>query len=353
MGDCRLGCAKEYNLLITDRCGGSTVAELQFERLTWQRVRDDVSTAQVTVPQGADCCGQLENVRTWRNELHVIRDGEEVWCGPIVVQPNCRSGVTIVAWDMFAWLGKRVIRERRCYDPDCGGTAATGPAIAEQLIRDGLAPDDPCLLDYLTVVPGGLRQERDYLVNSAYVLAALKDLARGGLDFTAIGRRLLVMPEGATLGRTDLLTCDHFMDDVCVTADGANAATRAVVTGKAGDNQTVVSGAAGGVDPYYGLLEVLLDDSTVKTAAAAQAQAAGLLASSDPSRLLVQPPQASALTPDAPVCINELVPGVEVPVALDCTCRGAVQSMRLDKLDVTVTAAGEKVAPLLSPVGAA
>jgi hypothetical protein len=349
--DCQLGCNPDYKLLVTDRGGGATVAEVEFEELKWGRVLDDVSTAQVTVPAG--CCGELGGIRSWRHELHVIRDGDEQWCGPITIAPNCRSGVTLVAWDMFAWLGKRVIRSRRCYDPECGGSAATGPAIAEQLIRDGLDPDDPGLLEYLTVVPGGLLQERDYLANSAYVLNALRDLARGGLDFTAIGRRLLVMPEGATLAATPLLTCEHFLGDVCTTDDGANAATRAVVTGKAADNETVVTGSAGDIDPYYGLLEVLLNDDTVKTASAAQAQAAGLLASSDPSRLLIQPPQGNALDPSAPVCIDQLIPGVKVPVALDCTCREALQEMRLTKLDVTVTAAGEKVAPLLSPVAAA
>lgn len=347
---CELGCDPTYNLVITDRCAASTLMEVPFTQLRWQRVQDGVSETQVTVPLTGDCCEKLANVRSWRHELHVIRDGDEVWSGPIVLQPNCRSGVTIIARDMFAWLGKRVIRTRRCFDPDCGGTAATGPAIAEQLIQDGLGPDDPCLLDFLTVVAGGLTQERDYLANSDYVLDALVDLAKGGIDFTAIGRRLIVAPNNSTLGRTALLTCDHFLGDVCTTDDGLGSATRAVVTGLAQDGTTVVSGAAGDTDPYYGLLEVLIDDDTVKTAAAAAAQATGLLAKSSPSRLLVQPPQGNGLDPKAPVCISDLVPGVTVPVALDCTCRDTMQDMKLIKLDVTVDANGEKVAPLLSPV---
>lgn len=342
---CRLGCDPDYTVLITDRCNGSTVGAFEFDTLTWGRVLDGISEAKVTIPAG--CCGKLANVRSWRHELHVIRADEEVWVGPIITQPNCRSGVTIQALDMLAWLGVRVIHEAHCYDPDCGGAPADPVLIAEALIRDGLEPDDPCLLEYLTVIAGGEAQERDYKAFSGYVLPALVDLARGGIDFTVAGRRIIVMPEGHSLGRTSMLTCEHFGGDVCTTEDGNGLATRAIVTGKAPDGTTVVSGSAGGVDPYYGLVEVLHDDETIKTASAASRQARGLVR--NPAPLLVQPPQGSALTPEAPVCINELVPGVEVPAVLDCTCRTASAQMRLVKLDVTVNAQGEQVRPLLAP----
>lgn len=345
---CKLGCDPEYHVLVTDRCGGATVAELAFSDLKWGRALDAVSEASVTIPPGK--CGRLADVRTWRHELHVIRDNDEVWSGPVTTVPQCRSGTTLVAQDFWAWLGVRVIHNQLCFDPTCGGTAATGVAIAQALIEDALAPDDPCLLKYLHAVAGGTTQERNYAANSAYALDALTDLAKGGLDFTAIGRRLVIMPEGGTLGQLALLTCDAFDGDVCTTEDGGAAATRAVVTGKAADGTTVVSGSAGGVDDYLGLVEVLVNDDSVRTATAAQTQAAGLLQPIPP--LLVQPPQGNGLTAEAPVCINELVPGVLVPVAMDCTCRPAEQMLRLTKLDVSVDAGGEKVAPLLSPVGA-
>jgi hypothetical protein len=350
---CRLGCDATYELTITDRCARNTLLSLDdFTRLTWGRVLDDVSRATVTLP--ADCCGKLADVRSWHNELHIFRNGAEVWSGPVVTQPNCRSGITLVAYDFLAWLGVRVIRQARCYDPDCGGAAEDPVQIAHRLVADALSPldgvpTDPCLMKNLLVIPGGQPQEREYKLRSAYVLAALKDLARGGLDFTAVGRSIILMPEGHSLGTTALLTCDAFADDVCVTEDGLAAATRAIVTGKANDGTTVVSGAAGGVDPFFGLIEVLHNDDSIRTAMGASRQAAGLVAGANPPPLLVQPPQGSSLTPEAPVCLEELVPGVEVPVVLDCTCRDAMQTMRLAKLDVTVDAAGEKVSPLLVP----
>ncbi len=340
-----LGCSSDYHVLIVDRQTQTTLMEVEFDRLTWQRTRDTTSQATVTVPY--NCCGKLADARSWRSELHVIRDSDEVWSGPIVLMPGCRSGTTIVAEDMFAWLGKRVIHANHVFP------ASPPVEIAEALVRDGLLPDDPGLLDSLMVIAGGTAQEREYDANSAYVLDSLEDLAKGGIDFTALGRRLILMPEGHVLGRTSLLTCENFLGDLCVTDDGGDAATRAVVTGKAADGTTVVSGSSGGVDDYYGLLEVLLDDSSVKTAAAAATQAAGLVAASQPDRLLVQPPEGNALDPKSPVTISELVPGVEIPLAIDCTCRTAHASMRLVKLDVTVDADGERVVPQTEPLSAA
>jgi hypothetical protein len=347
---CVLGCDPVYELLVTNRCGKATVTNLaNFERLTWGRVLDDVSQASVTMP--GNCCDQLADVRSWANELHIIRNGEEVWAGPIVTQPNCRSGVTFVAWDVSGWLDRRVIRARTCFDPACGGIAVDGPGIAERLVRAAFAPDDPCVLPTLTVIRGGPAQERDYLEASNYVMPALKDLAKGALDFTTIGRRIVLMPEGHLLGRTALLSCDSFGGDVCTTEDGLGLATRAFVQGKLPDNTTPVVGSSGGVDPFYGLVEVLVQDDSVRTEQAARNQAAGIVNARNPAPVLVQAPAGSALDPDAPVCINELVPGVEVPVLMDCTCRQVAQSMRLTKLDVTVDATGELVSPLLTPSG--
>lgn len=347
---CRLGCDASYELLVTSRCGRATVTVLSnFTSLTWGRTLDDVSTAQVTMP--GNCCDDINGIRSWGHELHVIRDGDEVWCGPIVTLPSCRSNVTFIAWDVAGWLQRRVIRARTCFDPDCGGVATDGPSIADRLVRDAFAPDDPCVLEYLTTITGGPAQERDYLAASGYTIDALKDLSKGALDFTTVGRRLILMPEGYTLGRTARLTCDAFGDDVCATEDGLGLATMAYVAGKLADTTTTVSGSSGGLDAFYGLVEVLQADDSVRTVAAAEKQAAGIVNSRNPAPVLVQPPGASALSPEAPVCISELIPGVEVPVLLDCTCRQVSQMMRITKLDVTVDASGEQVSPLLVPTG--
>lgn len=338
---CLLGLCKadDYRVTIVDR-SGTTLTEVDFTSLEWSRELDAISTATVQIP--ARCCGELADARTWRHELHISRGGKQQWEGPISVIANCRSGITIEAKDVLHWLTRRVIHNDHTW-------ASVGSVIAARdLIVDGFQPDDPDVLAYLTTYGVGVLSGREYLANSKYVIDALNDLAKGALDYTVIGRRIVLMPSGHELSRTSLLTCEHFQGDVCTTEDGYAAATRGIVQGK---EDSGVIGSFGGTDPYFGLLEVLVTDDQITSSATATEQARGLVNGSNPPPLLVQPPDGSALSPKAPLCLEELVPGIVVPTSLDCTCRSATQDMRLTRLEVTVTAGGERVAPLLVPVG--
>lgn len=340
---CRLGAcrADSYRVIIRDRTGPEIV-ELDFTRLQWDRRLDDISQAEVSILPGADCCGKLGGIYPWRHELAISRDGDEVWAGPVRVVADCVSGIVVQASDVLGWLEKRVIHN----DHDWTALPGVGAVqAAEELTIDGFTPDDPDVLKYLFTVGTGVVGGRSYLANSKYVIDALKDLAKGSLDFTTIGRRIILMPSGHELGRTTLVTCEHFQGDVCTSVDGDAAATRAVVTGLG------VTGTAGGVDPYFGLLEILVDDQRIGRQSTADDQAAGLLEGRNPPPNLVQPPQGSGLAPDTPVCLSDLVPGVTVPVSVNCTCRTALQDMRLSSLTVNVTEAGETIAPLLVPLG--
>lgn len=337
---CRLGqCTSDaYRVIARDRFTGQEVVELDFSQLDWDRRLNDVSEATVQMPPG--CCGKIAMLRPWRHELSISRDAVEQWCGPLVVQPNCVSGVTIKAQDMLGWASVRAIHND--HDWSMSDIGAVQAAVA--LIEDGYAPDDPNVLQYLTSFGTGVLGGRSYVANSKYVLDALKDLAQGTLDFTTIGRRIIVMEKGWSLGRTPLLTCDHFQGDLCTTADGQAFVSRGIVNG------TGVTGTAGGLDPYYGLVERIVDNSAIGRQTTADQTASGLLSGGDVP-LLVQPPQGSGMSPDTPVCLENLVPGVTVPVSIDCTCRSATQDMRLTQLKVSVSAGGETIAPLLSPIG--
>lgn len=343
---CTLGCEPNYEVAITYRGNGPTLLTAEPERLSWGRSLDDWSEARFEFP--AECCGKLSQVRSWAHEMHIIRDGEEVWVGPVLVDANCRSGNVVIARDMWWWLNRRVIHS------DHVSASQGAVSIAAELIRDGFAPDDPDVLAHLTTYGTGILGGRNYQANSRYVLDALKDLAKGSIDFTAIGRRLIVMPQGYVLSQLPMLTCEHFQGNVCATDDGTGAATRAVFT----NSQTVsggditVLGEAGGTDPYFGLVEVLVSDPTITDPQTATDAARATVAKGNPPPLLVQPPDGSALSGDTPICINQLVPGVTVPVLLDCTCREVAQDMRLRRLTVSWSDQGEIVAPLLEPVGA-
>lgn len=339
---CELGCDPEYEVTITYRGGTRVLVGFKAERIQWGRAQDDWSEARVDLP--ANCCGKLEQVRSWAHEMHISRNGNEVWCGPIWLPSFCRSGNVLIARDMLFWLTARVIHQNHV-------SAAQGAvSIARDLIEDGFGPDDPNVLPYLDTEGVGVISDREYLANSKYVMEVLKDLAKGSIDFTAIGRRIIVRPQGTSLGKTTMLTCKAFQGDVCGTDNGATSATRAVVTG---DTETGIVGAAGGVDPFFGLVEKLVADTTIKSNTTAADQAQGIVAAGNPPPLIIQPPDNASLAPDAPVCIEQLVPGVQIPVFLDCTCRQVNQLMRLTKLNVTWQATselGEQVRPILQPI---
>lgn len=342
---CKLGCNPSYEVVITYRGNGPTLGTFEPKAGSWSRVRDDFSEARVEFP--GDCCGNLSKVRSWAHEMHIVRNGEEVWVGPIHVDANCRSGVTIIARDMWWWLNRRVIHS------DHVSVSQGAVSIAQDLIIDGFAPDDPNVLDYLTTYGTGILGGRDYRANSKYVLDALKDLAKGSIDFTSIGRRLIVMPQGYSLGQLSMLSCGSFQGNVCATDDGSGAATRAVFTNSqtASGGDITVLGESGGVDPYFGLVEVLVSDPTITSADTATDAARATVAKGNPPPLLVQPPDGSALSGEVPICINQLIPGMTVPVFMDCTCRTVSQSMRVSRLNVAWDENGETVAPLLEPVG--
>src|SRR5690606_19038527 len=59
-----------------------------------------------------DCCNQLSEINPWQHEIHIFRNGELVWCGPIVDMSfdNAQGLATIEAKDLFAWMDRRFIR---------------------------------------------------------------------------------------------------------------------------------------------------------------------------------------------------------------------------------------------------
>lgn len=334
LGECR---SDSYRVSVRDRSGPEVVDLSDFTSLEWSRVLDGVSEATVELPPS--CCGKLADVRTWRHELAITRDGVEQWVGPVRIISTCSGGIKLLATDVLGWLERRVIHN----DHDWNGVDVGSVQAAEELVIDGFAPADPDVLKHLVTFGTGVIGGREYLANSKYVIDALNDLAKGSLDYTTIGRRIILMESGYELGRLPLLTCDSFADNVCTTEDGDAAVTRAVVTGLG------VTGTAGGVDPYYGLVERLVDNQNIGRQSTADGTAAGLLR--NPPPLLVQPPDGSTMSPDAPICLEQLVPGVTALMSITCTCREASGNLRLSQLKVRVNESGEFIQPLFAPVG--
>ncbi|KUN37666.1 hypothetical protein AQJ30_15390 [Streptomyces longwoodensis] len=334
-----LGCAAEYTAFIADR-GGSILAQAEtLTRVRWGRILNDASTAVVTIQPDMDCCGKLGQMRGMRHWLHVFRNEQYVWGGQII-QPTWGVGtVTVSAADIVSVLNRRSPHEPKSF------TDTDLTDIAEWLIEDGFFPDDPGH-SVQVLAKSGIRVSRSYTQGIGQSGDKLRDLADTGLDFTAYGEKLLLMPDdwSASVGT---ITDADLPDGLSVAEDGTAVVTKWYVYGEEGSG---IIGVAGGVDPYYGLIERSVQDSTITDQASADASAAARLASSLQVPVYIDTSEVT-LSPDADVDIAHLVPGWCVDVATTATCRNIAQRMKLTGLSVEADGDGESVKVQVGPVG--
>lgn len=318
-----LGCAS-HSYTVTDRDGGHVTASGVLVEVEWNRVLNDASTARVVIGvSGPDCCAELGQVRSWRHSLNVYRGSQFVWSGPIYNVDWAFDRVTVDATDIVGLLDRRVPHQAFAY------TDTDLTVIASDLIADGFAPDDPG--HTVTVVaPAGVTGGREYEQNIGQTADHLRDLADTGLDFTAVGNNIVILPDGFcdVVGR---LSDADLPEGVTVTEDGASLATRWVV---AGSDDSGAVGTAGGVHPYYGLLEQYVEQTSITSQAAADAVAAAKLKASLPVPVTIDT-QNITLSPTADVDLLSLVPGWCLDITTAITCRTITQRLKITGLQVS------------------
>lgn len=327
-----------------------------LERVFWSRVRDDISNAVLNVvnPDEA-CCQLLASAEPGRHEVVVFRGSERVWEGPITRIAYSRNGVEIEARDVVEYVYRTILKAG--YDdryPNCKFIEER----AELLLRAELARKE--LLDPpINVVPHLVvynreesRECRQVLRYEKTLWEELDSLAQySGLDYTAVGRSIVVFDVHEVIGRTATVTERDFLDDVVVTSYGRELRTFGAATDGEGH-----FGWAGGVDDYYGLWESL---DTVREEGESAAEtpsresliaiAKNGLAGRNPTPTTVRVPDNSAVDPTGVLTIDQLVPGVRVPLRATLTCRTLVQEQKLNRVTVEETGAGERVNVSMSP----
>lgn len=319
----QLGCAS-HTYVVRDRSGARVTASGVLTSVEWHRVLDDASTARVTVAGGADCCGDLSRLRTWRQTLDVYRGGTFVWSGPITQVEWTTDGVTIDAVDIIGLLDRRVPHQNFTF------TGTDLNEIARQLIEDGFAPDDP---GHTTTVigPAGITGGREYSRGVGQTADHLRDLADTGIDFTAVGNNIVLLPETfcAVVGR---LSDQDMPEGLIVAEDGTALATKWYVAGSSDD----VLGEAGGADPYYGLLERYVEQTSVTDTDSAQQAAEAKLRASSAAPVFIDTQQVT-LSPTSPVAVEQLVPGWCLDITSSGTCRRITQRLKIVGVDVAET----------------
>lgn len=324
-----VGCGT-HQAVIVDRDGATVSGAHVLTSVRWSRILDEVSSARVVINPDGDCCEQLGKVRSWRHRLAIWRNGQPVWQGPIIRPVWSRGQLEISAMDVLAWLDLRVPHQ------DMWFTGSDLTDIAATLIEDGFAPDDP---GHIVQIIGrsGVTGGRRYTQCIGQTGDHLRDLAETGLDYTAVGSTILLLPETHTrsVGR---LTDADFPDGLVVGEDGAALATRWIVAG-ADDEDTEghdAIGDAGGIDPYYGLLERYVEQTSITDSASALAAARSKARASVPAPLFIDSQQVT-LAAEAAVDVPRLVPGWCVDVTTATTCRPVTQRLKIAGVTVEET----------------
>ncbi|MFD0208952.1 hypothetical protein ACFVH9_07430 [Streptomyces hirsutus] len=283
----------------------------------WGRVLDGTSSARAVIQPGSDCCARLGRIGSWRNRLVLFRDGRYVWDGPVTDVTWSLGEVEIVAEDLSVWLDKRVPHENRTF------TNVDLSEVAEWLITDGFAPDDP---GHTVEIVGkaGITGSRSYSAGIGQTGDHLRQLAEAGIDYTVIGSKILLLPEDHLVSVGRLSDVD-LPDGLAVSEDGKSLVTRWIV---AGSEASGVVAADGGIDEWYGLHERYVEMSEITDQASALQAAKARRRVSSAVPVFIDTREVT-ISPQANIDVPSLVPGWALDVTSASTCRQIAQRLKI------------------------
>lgn len=355
----RLGCGSP-SFFITARCakGMTCVLDGNVSTAKWDRRLDDISQAEVTVDLSGDsaavCCQALAEVEPWCHELHIWRDNEEVWVGPIQELEYSAGQVLIRASDSLAWLNVRVPIVNLNHRAVVSGGA--GPAdlttIATELLTYAYAIDGAaytCVMDNLFSKPTTVSLELFYEAYNLTAIEILRKIAGLGLNFTTLGRTVVLVGSETPLVPLILLNDEHIIGNIIVIKDGTLQGNRFFIHFD-GDNGVPVVGEATNFYCYNAIERIRSGDGLTNGFDAASVADAYASAAAIAPRM-VQIPAGSKLSPDTPWTLDKMVPGTRVDVAVTRMCLNLTQSFILTSMEAIYNQAdGESIGITLTPL---
>ena len=358
-------CVAGHTAFIFDRGAATRMFQVHsLGEVRWNRVRDDISEANIKI--AAKFCFEQEDtlaqVEAGRHELVLYRGRERVWEGPITRLGMDDVEMEIHAKDVMHYVSRTAMES--AYDNSHPNTDFAIERIKEilttELTRKELAelaaePDLPGydILPHIVYhqTPTDARTARKSSAMEKTVWEELDDMAaKGGIDYTVVGRAIHIWDTSKPLGQTRTVTQADFQQRIAATMYGMDLATRAIVTDGEGN-----WGDAGGVHPYYGLVENLetaydeTEGEDPPTSAEMASQAQRNLVGRLPAPVVLRVPDNSSINPNGVLSIADLVPGAFIPLRAKILIRTFNQMQKLDKMSVIETPGDEKVQIVMSP----
>jgi hypothetical protein len=330
-------------------------------------VRDDISTAKVVVSDWDIDCGNLLSVlEPWAYEMVVFRDNgysvDRVWEGPITLLTYEVDSVTIQAGDVMRYAYRRIIKQ--AMNDVADGDTVTNRA--QRVIQNAFAPDDPNVLAYLQVLARD-DDAREYRSTPAYSRTAFEEVddmaANAGLDYTVVGRAILLWGTKHRIGTLPEFKDKDLGSPPIVSVYGMNFANRYAVSDGNGVWGEATRLDENGEDPIYGLVEMLSStwasdsapDSGTYTEQGLETMRESFAGFSErsistryPPPVVVRVPDNTSLNPGTAISIQQLVPGVALPLRSTGTLRKVVATQKLDSVKVVEQNGSETITITLS-----
>lgn len=369
-------CVEKHTVYIFDRGGMTRIAQLlDVSSVQWERDRDGVSEATIRI-EGSACSAQadtLSKIEPKRHELVIFRGSTRVWEGPIWRVGWHSDWVEVNAHDVMEYvMGTPLTQDydnrfRNQIDPETGNVIGplSRPTWVTKRIQDilnhelqaweSLTPPGN-ILPYVVVHRYDATDPKTTAYTRAYEMTVgehMADLAHySGIDWACIGRAIHVWDVDRNLGRTRLVTEADFLGaEVILTAYGADHTQNAYVIG---ENGVYGQAHATEYNDYYGPWTKIFtayneEGTTEPTQSELNSQAQRNIAGRTPVPLEVRIPDNSSIRLDETLTINDLVPGVQIPVLATLNARRTSQMQKLDHLTVTEDATGENIQVTLVP----
>lgn len=369
-----LGCGS-HRVEVYRRGGLVKVGEIRnLSHVDWGRSRDDISTAKIVVSGwDIDCGNLLAELQTWAYEIKIWRnngfDIDAVWEGPITLLTYEVDKVTIQAKDVMGYAYRRILKQAMNDSAIGGAGGQPVTARAAQVLQNALAPDDPNVLGYLQVITNDT-DAMEYRNTPAYSRTAFEEVddmaANAGLDYTVVGRAVLLWGTKSSIGRLPEFKDNDLGAPPIVSEYGMSMANRYAISDGNGLWGEATHLDVSGNDPTYGLVEMLsstwASDSTDNSGTYTQEGQATVIASFEeyaersisdryPPPVVVRVPDNTTLNPDASISIQQLVPGVVIPLRSTGTLRAVVGLQKLDSVTVTEEDGNETITVTMSPFG--
>lgn len=392
---------QNHRAAIFDRGGTRVLGHFEnITSVTWERVRDDFSTAQITISEPTkNCVKLLQQIAVNRHELVIWRGQQRVWEGPVTLISRHADIFQVEARDVIHYLYRTVMH----YGYDNAAYWYPSNSAPDKVFRNNVIPvvdrayniivgelnrkkerlDPPVnIVPYITKVRhSDVTKERKANRKTgpfaASVYDELESLGQtGGLDYTAVGRRIILNDTRVPVGQTPVVTENDFIGEVVVTSYGMDGLTSAYTTGDvategANEGKTMigVGWADGvvpddpggttdpnkGVDPFYGewegIEQMFDEDSEAPPTQNSLDNAAELnVIGKNPPPTRVRLPENTLLNPNGILNIQDLVPGVHIPLRASLFSIDLIQMQKLASVKVTETGEeGEKIAISIGP----